>query len=80
MLRWIRRCRRRTRGGDVPRAAPAVTPGQEEAAAALHRAQQALHQVENLTPQVRATAERLKERRAENRFAESIWLTFGEHQ
>lgn len=73
MLRWIRNRRQTDQASDSEQ----ITPGQQAASAALRQARDALHQVRGLHPQVTETAARLRQRRAENHFAEAIRLALG---
>lgn len=53
-----------------------MTPGQQEANAALGRATQALREAEQLTPEVTRVAGQLRAIRERNHFAESLELIF----
>lgn len=67
---WIPSWLRRRSRVSLVRRAPRSTPGQRAAVAALHRAEQARDEALARADEVAETAERLRECRAENHFAE----------
>jgi hypothetical protein len=74
MRRWLLRWRRSGRVSLVRRT-PRPTPGQRDAARALHRAECARDESRDRRPEVDTAAARLRHHRTENHFAERFRLT-----
>lgn len=74
MPRWLKRLPRPRRDHVSP--AAEVTPGQQEANAALGRATRALREAEQQAPETTQASGFLREIRERNHFAESLELIF----
>lgn len=75
---WARRLLRRP-VVSLQRQTPRPTPGQREAAEALYRAECARDLGESRAQEVEEAAQRLREVRGQNHFAEMIRLSMGGH-
>lgn len=76
--RWLRRIMRRP-AVSLEREAPRPTPGQRAATQALYRAECDRDLGESRAGEVTAAADRLREARERNHFAEMIRLSLGGH-
>ena len=76
MQRWLDCLMPRRRRRPCVSLVRVVSPGQREASAALVRASSALRDAQVLSPQVSETADRLRDLRDRNHFAESIYQLY----